>query len=260
MRRAVLLLAMMTVALLVASGVALAVTKSCEADVQCFGTKKADTLNGSEGNDSMYGKGRGDTLNGFGGDDHLYGQSGADKLFGGPGKDDLSGGPGNDTLDGGSGGEFGDDDYYRYEERNWGKDTITDPTTDNEVLLWFGADSTTGTVTTRLVSDPVRPEVTNAGGTSTINWGGDIIDHVSGSMGDDTITGNGASNNIGEAEAIGGPDTDIISSEGGDDIITVSDGDPNDIVDCGADGEIGDNASIDEGDSVRNCESVITTW
>ena len=59
--------------------------------MECFGTKQADTLNGSEGSDLMYGKGRGDTPNGFGSPDYLYGQGGADKLFGSPGADYWSG-------------------------------------------------------------------------------------------------------------------------------------------------------------------------
>ena len=53
MRRTALLLATMLLALLVSSGVALAVTKSCEALTECFGTRKADTLNGSDGGDYM---------------------------------------------------------------------------------------------------------------------------------------------------------------------------------------------------------------
>ena len=54
MRRTVLLLATMALTLLVASGVALAVTK--------IGTNGPDTLSGTNGSDSLFGKGGNDTL------------------------------------------------------------------------------------------------------------------------------------------------------------------------------------------------------
>ena len=44
MRRTLVQFAATLLALVVSSGVALAVTKSCVADVECFGTKKADIL------------------------------------------------------------------------------------------------------------------------------------------------------------------------------------------------------------------------
>ena len=59
MRRTALLLVAMVLALVVSSGVALAVTKSCVTGVDCFGTRKADTLNGTEGTDYMHGTGAG---------------------------------------------------------------------------------------------------------------------------------------------------------------------------------------------------------
>jgi hypothetical protein len=73
MRRTILLLATMALTLLVASGVALAVTK--------IGTNAPDTLRGTNGDDNLLGKGGNDKLFGGGG--------GRDKLVGGPGKDSL---------------------------------------------------------------------------------------------------------------------------------------------------------------------------
>src|SRR5215203_1319595 len=106
MRRTVLLLATMALTLLVASGVALAVTK--------IGTDGRDTLRGTNG---------ADTLVGLGGNDRLFSLAGRDNLLGGPGKDvvfggrivgsccddndysggdkNLDGGPGNDQVHGG---------------------------------------------------------------------------------------------------------------------------------------------------------------
>jgi Ca2+-binding RTX toxin-like protein len=98
MRRVVCVLAAMALALLLASGVALAVNK--------IGTNGPDTLRGTNGNDNLLGKG---------GNDRLFALNGRDTLLGGPGKDwvdthpkearrghkNLFGGPGNDIVIGG---------------------------------------------------------------------------------------------------------------------------------------------------------------
>ena len=102
MRRAILLVAMMAVSLVVASGVALAVNK--------IGTDGPDTLRGTNGNDNLIGKG---------GNDRLFALDGRDNLLGGPGKDlvgtdptvwrrgdkNLQGGPGNDIVFGARGSD-----------------------------------------------------------------------------------------------------------------------------------------------------------
>ena len=99
MRLVALVLAAMALALLLASGVALAVNK--------LGTNGPDTLRGTNGDDNLLGKG---------GDDNLFSLGGSDNLLGGPGKDNvisgnerrsgggdknLLGGPGNDIVIGG---------------------------------------------------------------------------------------------------------------------------------------------------------------
>ena len=112
MRRVVLVLGAMALALLLTSGVALAVNK--------VGTNGPDTLRGTD---------RADNLSGRGGNDVLFGRGGSDNLLGGPGKDwvlgggergpgggdkNLAGGPGNDGViagqgsDNASGGEGND--------------------------------------------------------------------------------------------------------------------------------------------------------
>jgi Ca2+-binding RTX toxin-like protein len=103
MRRVALLLAAMALALLLASGVALAVNK--------IGTNGPDTLRGTNGDD---------TLIGNGGNDKLFSLNGRDNLLGGPGKDcllcvtearffagdkTLLGGPGNDLVWAGKGSD-----------------------------------------------------------------------------------------------------------------------------------------------------------
>jgi len=75
MRRTIVLLATMALSLLVASGVALAVTR--------IGTEGPDTLRGTNGADTLIGKG---------GNDILLALAGNDTLLGGPGKDIVNGG------------------------------------------------------------------------------------------------------------------------------------------------------------------------
>lgn len=131
MRKTVLVLASVALAMLVASGVAWAANISCPtgANGLCVGTTNDDTLTGTPafdnmkglaGNDTLYGKGWGDTLTGDGGNDTLRGEAGNDTLYGdtqdirsavrgsdhllgGWGDDELRGGPGNDRVSGGPG-------------------------------------------------------------------------------------------------------------------------------------------------------------
>jgi Ca2+-binding RTX toxin-like protein len=104
MRRAVLVLAGMALALLLASGEALAVNKV-----------------GTNGPDPLKGTNRDDNLLGNGGNDELFSLNGRDNLLGGPGKDclicatrqhrffagdkNLLGGPGNDYVLAGNGSD-----------------------------------------------------------------------------------------------------------------------------------------------------------
>src|SRR3712207_1884748 len=99
MRRAVLVLAAMTLALLLASGVAWAVNE--------IGTNGPDTLRGTHEDDNLLGRGGNDVLFALRGDDNLLGGSGKDWLFGGNeripfgGEKNMVGGPGNDGVVGG---------------------------------------------------------------------------------------------------------------------------------------------------------------
>jgi len=98
MRRTVVLLATMALTLLVASGVALAVTR--------IGTDGPDTLMGTKGSDQLLGKGGSDRINGRGGNDVISGGPGNDE-FSGPRPDGiLAGGRGADVISGGPGGDL----------------------------------------------------------------------------------------------------------------------------------------------------------
>ena len=89
--------------LLVASGVALAVTK--------IGTDGPDTLRGTDGDDKLIGKGGNDILFALRGDDNLLGGPGNDIVLGGNefrplgGEKNLDGGSGNDVVNGGKGSD-----------------------------------------------------------------------------------------------------------------------------------------------------------
>jgi hypothetical protein len=90
--------AVMMAAILLASGVALAVSKSGgNGDDVIEGTPFRDTLSGGGGDDRIYGKGR---------RDRLYGDSGADKVFGNTGPDQLFTGQGVDRVFGDGGDDF----------------------------------------------------------------------------------------------------------------------------------------------------------
>jgi Ca2+-binding RTX toxin-like protein len=89
MRKVLLLLTPMTLALLLAAGVALAATVTCKVGVACNGTTSADTITGTTSND---------TIKGLGGNDTIKALDGIDKINGGPKNDTMNGGPGNDTY------------------------------------------------------------------------------------------------------------------------------------------------------------------
>jgi Ca2+-binding RTX toxin-like protein len=78
MRKTVLLVASMALAMLLVSGVAYAITKNCRAGADfCVGTNNEDTLNGSEVRDRIYGLKADDKLYGNGGNDGFLAARGA---------------------------------------------------------------------------------------------------------------------------------------------------------------------------------------
>ena len=101
MRRVVLALGAMALALLLASGVAWAVNK--------VSTNGPDTLRGTNRADKLAGRGGNDILLGLAGNDKLQGGRGKDIVNGGNlahpfgGKKNLDGGRGNDVVQGGLG-------------------------------------------------------------------------------------------------------------------------------------------------------------
>ncbi len=124
----------------------LALEGTREADT-LIGTDTDNSINGRAGDDWLYGQGGNDILRGgaggdwiFGGEgnDQLYGDAGDDMLYGGAGDDLLNGGSQNDVLVGGPGrdlliGGTGDDRYV-YTALDDAGDTIQDFMNGNDVL------------------------------------------------------------------------------------------------------------------------------
>ncbi len=100
MRKTILLLASFALAVLLASGAALAANiKGDENDNVLTGTKSRDTINPFAGNDTVYALGGNDDVRHSYGNDKIYGGSGADTLRGGFDNDEIWGGPGKDLID-----------------------------------------------------------------------------------------------------------------------------------------------------------------
>jgi Ca2+-binding RTX toxin-like protein len=152
MRRTILLLTTMALTLLVASGVALAVTK--------IGTNGPDTLKGTNGADNLLGRGGNDVLYAVGGMDNLVGGEdkdwvlggderrafGGDKnLVGGPGNDGVNGGVGSDTVLGGAGNDYliGDNGSDRAVVGGEGKDIVSGSYGSDNVVGGSGTDYVT---------------------------------------------------------------------------------------------------------------------
>jgi Ca2+-binding RTX toxin-like protein len=115
MKRTMLLIASIMLALLVAAGVALAqdgVSKICnsncsgtDGDDQLSGTSKRNAIEGRNGADQIEGNGAKDTLNGNLGADAVYGGNGEDKVYGGGNDDYMQAGIKSDYIGTGSGND-----------------------------------------------------------------------------------------------------------------------------------------------------------
>jgi hypothetical protein len=113
MRWAILVVAVMALTLLVASGLALAVNK-VGTDGRNFlkGTDKADNLIGNDANDLIFGLAGNDNLLGGSGKDIVFGGTferslgGSKNVAGGDGNDFVAGGKGSDKIMGGAGNDY----------------------------------------------------------------------------------------------------------------------------------------------------------
>lgn len=101
-----------------------------------FGNTGAETINGGEGNDVIFGQEHADTVNGNNGNDLLVGGPGADTLRGQNGQDHLIGNENADTLEGGN-----DNDLL---EGNEAPDTLRGSNGDDELIGGAGIDTGNG--------------------------------------------------------------------------------------------------------------------
>jgi Ca2+-binding RTX toxin-like protein len=149
MRRTIVLLATMALAMLVISGVDLAVTK--------IGGPAPNTSRGTNGADDLLGNGANDVLYALGGMDYLLGGEGKDwllggnqsrpfegdkNLVGGAGNDGVQGGLGSDTLLGGEGDDFvhGDNGSDRALVGEEGRDFIDGARSSDRMMGQGGGD------------------------------------------------------------------------------------------------------------------------
>jgi Ca2+-binding RTX toxin-like protein len=165
--------------------------------IQVFGRDNGDTITMDEANGALpaaqlFGGGGNDTIIGGSGNDQLFGLAGNDTLIGGGGNDLLFGGAGNDTLTGGAGndqvfGQAGDDQMI------WNPGDGTD-------LFEGGAGNDTAVVNGG-----------NGAETFTITPNGSRVRF-------DRVTPAPFSLDIGTTENL------VVNANGGDDIITASNG------------------------------------
>jgi Ca2+-binding RTX toxin-like protein len=99
-RKTMATLAVLAMALLLTTGVALAARIRCEPG-ECRGTEQADVISGSTREDQIFALGGAAAVTARSGDDRVNGGAGDDLIFGEGGKDRLDGGVGADRIVGG---------------------------------------------------------------------------------------------------------------------------------------------------------------
>lgn len=143
-----------------------------------IGTKKAETLNGTPGNDLIMGMEGADTIRGNGGDDCILGGIGADTINGGAGNDVIFGEQHADTINGGAGNDF--------------------------IVGADGADSINGGAGQDQIFGNNHADSLNGGDDDDYIEGGDAPDTLRGGSGNDTLLGQ---NGIDTANGNAGTDT-----------------------------------------------------
>ncbi|MBL7252966.1 calcium-binding protein [Actinoplanes sp. LDG1-01] len=228
-----------------------------------------DALSGGDGNDALFGE------HGVGGEpgtgaDRLYGGNGNDSLRGGPAGDHLYGGPGNDGLYGERGrdlldGGTGDDNLS-------GEFTVAE--IDRDVMRGGpGRDN----VDYSSHVEPVTVDLDGAADDGQAGEGdlvGADVETIEGGRGSDVLTGNAAANVIfggagndvirggaGNDDLSGDEGRDKLYGEAGDDMLRgwdVVDKATTDVIDGGVNTAAGDECGHDAGDTVVNCERLLS--
>ena len=211
MRRLVLPLASLGLVVLLASGVALAATVDCVVgEAFCVGTKKDDTLNGSEEREELYGLEGADQIFANGGDDDAFGGHDTDTIKGGEGADVLRGQKGRDKIYGEGGNDDLSDGSYRCPRSK--------PSRDDKNLLDGGEGDDYLYGQTKLYGSPGTDEIDGA-----YQFNGSRM--IDGGPGPDVITSSGyAADTIyvqdGERDEVScGPKTDTVYYDEGVDVV-----------------------------------------
>lgn len=184
-------------------------------DEVILGTKNADTLEGSLGDDWITGLGEDDLMTGQEGNDALDGGDGADSLSGGEGDDTLLGGDGDDLLQDDLGddlldGENGNDSIIGGE----GNDTLYGGEDDDSLDGGEGNDSLHGGNGSDTLQGGIGNDEIGGGGNADLIDADDGDDSVSGGDGNDTIYGSS-----GNDELLGESGDDVLYGDDGDDSI-----------------------------------------
>jgi Ca2+-binding RTX toxin-like protein len=184
--RAALALAVVTISLVLASGVAIAATVNCpnKAGRLCVGTAQ---------NDTMYGTARRDDIRAYGGDDEVRARANNDWLAGGAGDDTVRGGRGDDIF-----GFTG----------AWGQDSLGDASgTDTLDFAALASPLVVNLIAS--ADDEIQAEE------NTVNWRSSVVvERVFGGSGSDRVVANDARNLL-----VGNGGGDDLSGGGGKDIL-----------------------------------------
>lgn len=207
-----------------------------------YGHQGSDTMTGGSGDDVLYGSYgnlqtghldvyENDTLDGGDGNDYLDGQAWHDSLTGGSGNDSLIGGIGNDTLSGGDGNDTYKFSYYLdyfYTDVDVLQDSSGTDTLDFSTNAWDNA------MTINLTSGAGSEAYVTAESGRNLNWSGDAIENIIGSMAADSITGSSVANNLdgylGSDTIAGMGGNDTLQGGTGNDIYQFAQGDGQDLI------------------------------
>jgi Ca2+-binding RTX toxin-like protein len=214
MRKVVLLIATMALALLMASGVALAATFTCTTN-PCNGTSVADVITGTVNAETINGQGGNDTISARDANDILSGGPGNDSMNGELGNDSLNGGTNNDTLNGGSG-----NDTYKF-SNSWGADTIPSDAGGVDTLNFSALTAAfTGGLGMKLDLNTMTAPCSSTSG-ACVSVGGNFIENMVGTQFNDGLTGNSLANtftgNAGNDVLLGSEGNDTLKGVTGDD-------------------------------------------
>ena len=167
-----------------------------------------DSIDGNDDAQTLRGLGGNDTLNALGGNDQLYGGDDDDRLIGGAGDDLLFGDDGDDHFIGGAG-----------QDLMHGGDATSDASKDDTASYLGSPDG----VDVNL-GDSLKESGGDAEGDSLRG-----IEHLIGSGGNDTLTGDDEKNKLdggdGDDQLTGGAESDTLTGGAGDDELDGGDGD-----------------------------------